>query len=125
MNRLTFAAAMTGFLAVALGAFGAHGFESRLSAEAQGWWETATFYGLTHAVAALALSLSASSVDRLYRRAGWAFVAGAAIFAGSLYAMSLGAPRWFGATTPLGGLLLLGGWTMTALAAFKQHERKT
>ncbi len=125
MNRLALAAALTGFLAVALGAFGAHGLEGRLSVEAQGWWETATFYALTHAVAALAISLRDSSRNGLYRHGGWAFVIGAVIFAGSLYSMALGAPHWFGAITPLGGLLLLGGWAMTALAALKRNERKT
>jgi len=120
MNRLALAAAITGFLAVALGAFGAHALDGRLSETAQGWWETATFYALTHAVAALTLALSA---DGRFSRGGWAFILGAVLFAGSLYAMALGAPRWFGAITPLGGLCLLGGWAMIALAALKRHER--
>ncbi len=119
MNRLALAASVTGFTAVALGAFGAHALDGRLSVEAQGWWETATFYGLVHAAVALALALSA---DGRFARAGWAFVAGAALFSGSLYAMALmslggGAPRILGAVTPLGGLFFLAGWALTAIAA--------
>ena len=106
-NRLALAAGIIGFLTVALGAFGAHGLEARLSTEAQGWWETATFYALSHAVAALALSLSER---RSFVRAGWTFIIGAALFGGSLYGLALGAPRWFGAITPLGGLAFLAGW---------------
>jgi uncharacterized membrane protein YgdD (TMEM256/DUF423 family) len=119
MNRLALAAALIGFLGVGFGAFGAHGLEGRLSVEALGWWETATFYALIHAVAALALAIrpATSSDYGGYRRAGWAFLAGAVLFAGSLYAMALGAPSWSGAITPLGGLCFLGGWTMVALAA--------
>lgn len=109
MRFLTLAAGLLGFSAVALGAFGAHGIEGRLSAEAQGWWETATFYGLAHAVAALAVALSGK--ERL-AAAGWTFVIGTVLFAGSLYAMALGAPRFLGAVTPLGGLAFLAGWAL-------------
>ena len=124
MNRLTRAAAITGFLTVAFGAFGAHGLEARLSAEAQGWWETATFYALTHAVAALALSLSGNGS---FARGGWAFIIGAVLFAGSLYGLALmslggGAPGWVGAITPVGGLAFLGGWALIALAARKRRD---
>ena len=117
MNRLAVAAGLTGFLAVALGAFGAHGLEGRLTAQAQGWWETATFYGLTHAVAALACALSERAG---FARAGWAFVLGAVVFSGSLYAMALGAPHAFGMATPLGGLCFLAGWTLAIVAGAKR-----
>ncbi|MEO0817206.1 MAG: DUF423 domain-containing protein [Pseudomonadota bacterium] len=114
---MTAIAALLGFLAVALGAFGAHGLEGRLSAEQQGWWETATLYALAHAVAALAVSLSGRG--GLTAWGGWAFILGALIFAGTLYAMALGAPRWFGAITPIGGVALLAGWAMVAIAAMR------
>ena len=122
MNRLAAAAAVLGFLAVALGAFGAHGLEGRLSAEAEGWWETATLYGLAHAVAALALS---GAARQGYARAGWAFVFGAVLFSGSLYAMALispsgGGPRLLGMATPLGGLGFLAGWLLAVAAALKR-----
>ena len=116
MNRLGVFAGLCGFVAVALGAFGAHGLEGRLSTEGLDWWGTATLYGLAHAVAALAVSMSEKSI---LRRAGWAFGIGAVIFSGSLYAMALGAPRWFGAITPIGGVSLLVGWALAAISSLR------
>jgi uncharacterized membrane protein YgdD (TMEM256/DUF423 family) len=118
MNRLVFAAALLGFLGVALGAFGAHALDAQLTEEARGWWDTATLYVLPHAAAAVAAGLS----GRGGRTAlgGWLFVTGALIFAGTLYAMALGAPRWFGAITPFGGLSLLAGWLTIALSALRK-----
>ncbi|WDI30038.1 DUF423 domain-containing protein [Hyphococcus flavus] len=117
MPRLIAAAGIVGFLAVALGAFGAHGLEGRLSAEAEQWWETATFYGLIHAVAALAIGLSA--ITRL-AFTGWAFIVGSLIFEGSLYAMALGGPTILGAITPVGGATFLAGWAMTVWYGVKR-----
>ncbi len=97
-------AALSGALAVMAGAFGAHGAHG----EAQEWLRTGGQYQLVHAVAALvALRLEA-------RGPGWLFVAGGAVFALTLYAMALGAPRWFGAITPIGGALMIGGWLWLA-----------
>ncbi|MEM9938232.1 MAG: DUF423 domain-containing protein [Pseudomonadota bacterium] len=111
---LTVLAAIAGFVAVALGAFGAHGLEGQLSSEQVSWWTTASFYLLTHAAAALAVGLS----DRtgLIRHGGYALVLGAFVFAATLYAMALGAPRWLGAVTPIGGLAMLFGWALIAWA---------
>ena len=117
---LTFFAALLGFAGVALGAFGAHGLDGRLTLEGTDWWQTATFYLLTHAVAALATGLSRKG--GLTSMGGWAFIIGAAIFAGTLYAMALGAPRWFGAITPIGGVTLLIGWAMIAIAALRNAK---
>lgn len=97
-------AALSGALAVAAGAFGAHG----ASGPAVEWLKTGGQYQLIHAVAALvALRLEA-------RGAGWLFVVGALVFAGSLYLMALGLPRWLGGVTPIGGVLLIGGWLWLA-----------
>lgn len=112
---LTFCAALLGFFGVAFGAFGAHGLEGRLTAEGTEWWNTATFYLLIHAVAALAAGLSRRG--GLTATGGWALLIGAVIFAGTLYAMALGAPRWFGAITPIGGVTLLIGWALVGIAA--------
>ncbi len=108
MNRLVYAGIL-GAIAIALGAFGAHGFKDRLALipEAAGWWQTATFYLLTHAVAIGGIAGRSVWTGRL-----WGI--GAAIFAGTLYAMALGAPRWFGAITPIGGSLLIAGWVVLA-----------
>lgn len=101
---LALLAALSGALAVAAGAFGAHG----VAGQPAEWLRTGGQYQLIHAVAALvALRLEA-------RGPAWLFVAGAAIFAVTLYAMALGAPRWFGAITPIGGALLIGGWLWLA-----------
>ena len=123
------AAGIAGFLCVALGAFGAHGLEGRLTDEAAHWWTTATFYGLTHSVAALAAALAARASPGL-RLAGWAFVIGALIFSGTLYAMALlsldgDAPRRLGAITPVGGVSLLIGWGLVVFQGFRQGFRKS
>ena len=114
MNRPV-TAGLLGAIAIALGAFGAHGLKERLALvpEALGWWETATFYLLTHAVAIGAIAGRSLWPARL-----WAV--GAAIFAATLYAMALGAPRWFGAITPIGGSSLIAGWAVLAWTARKE-----
>jgi uncharacterized membrane protein YgdD (TMEM256/DUF423 family) len=100
MNWLLMMAALSGALAVGAGAFGAHGADG----EAAEWLKTGAHYQLAHALAALlAMQLGAKGP-------GWMFVVGAAIFAGTLYLMALGLPRWLGAVTPIGGLLMIGGW---------------
>ena len=104
MNWLGLAAALSGGLAVAAGAFGAHALEGR----AAELLRTGGQYQLAHALAALlALQLG-------IRGPGWLFVAGATLFAGSLYLLALGGPRWLGPVTPVGGLLLIGGWLWLA-----------
>ncbi|MEQ9436979.1 DUF423 domain-containing protein [Hyphomonas sp.] len=116
MNRLALAAAITGFAGVALGAFGAHGLD--LGGQALEWWHTATLYALVHAAAALAIALSGG--NGLVRRGGWAFISGAAVFSGCLYAMAVGAPRWLGAVVPLGGVSFLAGWVLVAAGATRR-----
>ncbi len=100
MNWLVIAAALSGALAVGAGAFGAHG----ASGQAAEWLKTGGQYQLVHAVAALVAAQMGA------RGAGWCFVAGGALFAGTLYLMALGLPKWLGAITPLGGVLLIVGW---------------
>jgi uncharacterized membrane protein YgdD (TMEM256/DUF423 family) len=114
MNRLV-TAGLLGAIAIALGAFGAHGLKDRLALipEATGWWQTATFYLLTHAVA-----IGAIAGRSIWPASLWAI--GSVIFAGTLYAMALGAPRWFGAITPIGGSLLIAGWLLLAWSGRKE-----
>lgn len=102
-------AALSGAIAVAAGAFGAHGAEGK----AAEWLRTGGEYQLIHAVAALVAARMGAG------GAGWCFVAGGAVFAGSLYLMALGAPRWLGAVTPLGGTLLIVGWLWLAWVAVR------
>lgn len=112
-------AAMIGFAGVALGAFGAHGLEGRLTPEGEDWWSTATLYALTHAAAALAVALSGRG--GLLRLGGWLFLGGALVFCGTLYAMALGAPRFLGAVTPVGGVGFLSGWALCAIGALRDR----
>ncbi len=97
-------AAVSAALAVAAGAFGAHAAAGEQQAE---WLRTGGLYQLVHAVAALAIMGVARGPALL-------LLAGSAIFAVTLYAMALGAPRWLGAVTPIGGTLLIGGWLWAA-----------
>jgi uncharacterized membrane protein YgdD (TMEM256/DUF423 family) len=101
-------------LGVVLGAFGAHGLRETLDAEAMGWWQTAVQYQMWHALGLVALA--ALPLQRLGAPAALLAV-GTAIFSGSLYLMALGGWRWLGAVTPLGGLLMIGGWLMLAWRA--------
>ena len=97
---------LLGTLAISMGTLGVHGIGGQLAEKQQGWWETATLYLLAHAVVVTALGMA----DKQWHFPGWLFAPGAAIFAGTLYAMALGAPTWLGAVTPLGGTLMFFGW---------------
>ncbi|MEM6671649.1 MAG: DUF423 domain-containing protein [Planctomycetota bacterium] len=118
---------LAGFLGVALGAFGAHGLEGVLdgapdAAERLEWWETAARYQLVHAVALVAVT--AAFQDRAPGRVTVVgFTLGMVVFSGTLYAMALGGPRWLGAITPLGGILLMAGWLAAAVQALRSSPR--
>jgi uncharacterized membrane protein YgdD (TMEM256/DUF423 family) len=108
-------AALGGFVSVAAGAFAAHGMSDPRSQELL---RTGSLYGFVHVLAVFAAALL---VQMGATRAGIAppfFLAGAVIFSGSLYALAFGAPRWFGAITPIGGLAFLAGWLVLAWAAW-------
>jgi uncharacterized membrane protein YgdD (TMEM256/DUF423 family) len=112
--------ALSGGLAVAAGAFGAHGLRGRLSPDLMAVFETAARYQMYHALALIALAAVAGRlVGRGAEVAGWLFVAGTVIFSGSLYLLALGGPRWLGAVTPLGGLCFLVGWAALAWTAVR------
>jgi len=112
-----------GFLAVALGAFGAHGLKARLDglpdgAQRMGWWQTGAQYHLAHALAlALAAYLAARTGSAAATAAGFCFAGGVLLFSGSLYMMTLTGIRVLGAVTPLGGLFMLAGWVSVVVAA--------
>lgn len=99
-------AAFLGFTGIALGAFGAHGLKPLLEQNQTATiWETAVFYHLIHAVASLFTAKNRPAVSFL-----WAV--GILMFSGSLYTLAITNLRWLGAITPIGGLLLLGGWAL-------------
>jgi len=107
--------ALAGLLGVGFGAFGAHGLEGRATPEQVEWWATGAHYHLVHALALVLYGLVATRGGR--GLAGWSFVLGIVLFSGTLYAMALGAPRWLGAITPIGGVALMVGWLAFALQA--------
>jgi len=111
--------AVSGFLAVAFGAFGAHGLRNRLSPEMLGVFETAVRYQIYHALAVLIVALTIGHIGnaRLLVLSGWLFIAGIVLFSGSLYALVLSDIRILGAITPIGGVLFLLGWACLALFA--------
>ena len=118
-------AGANGFLAVTLGAFGAHGLKARLSGlsdglQRLGWWETAAHYHLMHALAlGLCAQLLARGLGTAVQAAGVCFTLGILLFSGSLYAMTLTGITKLGMITPLGGLLFLAGWTAIVVAALR------
>ena len=111
--------AVAAFLAVAFGAFGAHGLKGRLSPEMLVVFQTGVQYQMYHALALFIVALALARVDGwLVRTAGWLFSAGIVLFSGSLYVLALSGITIFGAITPLGGLAFLAGWACLIAAAF-------
>ncbi len=108
-------------VAVILGAFGAHGLKARATPEQLAWWHTGVNYHFWHALGLFGIGLLLLNQPALNasRSAGWLLQIGIVIFSGSLYAMTLGAPRWFGAITPIGGVAFIAGWAVLAWATFK------
>jgi uncharacterized membrane protein YgdD (TMEM256/DUF423 family) len=125
MERLALlGSGVLGFLAVALGAFGAHGLKARLSQLPDGalrleWWATGAHYHLVHALAlAVVAYLSTRTTSSAVSVAAIGFLVGIVLFSGSLYTMTLTGIRALGAVTPIGGLGFLVGWAAVAIAAW-------
>jgi len=111
-------AGITGFLAVALGAFGAHALHAKLEQMPNGLeiWRTATLYHLVHAVVLLVLAYAPNRQGAGWFRFG-SFVGGIVVFSGSLYLLAVTQIRWLGAITPVGGALFLIGWCCLVIGA--------
>ncbi|MFD1887903.1 DUF423 domain-containing protein [Paenibacillus wenxiniae] len=110
------------FLAVAIGAFGAHALKPRLTADMLKIYETGVQYHLVHGIGILAAGIVGNQLTNghtLASAAGWCLLGGIILFSGSLYALSLSGIRKLGAITPLGGLLFLAGWVLLAVAVFQ------
>ena len=106
------AAAANGLIAVAMGAFAAHGLKDRLSSDALGWIKTASDYEMWHGLALLAIALFGRDGAGALRAAAIAFLIGTILFSGSLYLLALAGWRGFALITPLGGTALLIGWAL-------------
>lgn len=107
-------AALSGMISIAAGAFAVHGISD---VHAKELIQTGAHYQFMHAMASLACATFMQVGARRARFAPALFLSGAVFFSGSLYALALGAPRWVGAITPIGGLLFLAGWVVLAWAA--------
>lgn len=107
-------------LATVLGAFGAHALQARLTPERLDVYETAVRYQFYHSLGLLAIGVVARmSPTPLLKWAALLIVFGIVLFSGSIYALSFGAPRALGPITPLGGLALIAGWVLFAVAAVR------
>ncbi len=110
---------VSGALAVVCGAFGAHALKERVTSADLEIWQTAVLYHLVHAPALVLYGLFSRTPRR--HIAGWCLLLGTVIFSGTLYAIVLGGPRWLGAITPIGGILLIAGWLAFAWEARAQR----
>lgn len=112
-------ASVTGFLAIGLGAFGAHALKVQLEAHhARDLWNTAVLYHLVHAPVLLWLARGTSVTASPFL----CFTGGILLFSGSLYALALTGIGMLGAITPIGGLLLMAGWVLIGVGAFRSES---
>lgn len=117
---------VAGALAVVLGAFGAHSIRHRLTPEMLDVFETAVRYQLLHALALLAAAWAAQRwPGRSSSAAGWLFLAGIALFSGSLYVISLTGVRALGLLTPFGGGAFIAAWLLLAITPWKRSRGPT
>jgi uncharacterized membrane protein YgdD (TMEM256/DUF423 family) len=114
-------AAINMAIAVALGAFGAHGLKNSVSIQQLEWWQTATLYWFVHGLGLLLVGILIR-LNYTTQTTAWLLQIGTLIFAGSLYAMTLGAPRWLGAITPIGGILMIVGWLWLAVTTSRLNH---
>jgi uncharacterized membrane protein YgdD (TMEM256/DUF423 family) len=112
--------ALSAFIAVAAGAFGAHALRARLAPDLLTAFETGARYQMYHALALFVVAWASNHWPGMpMRAAGWLFIGGTLLFSGSLYLLALTGARWLGAITPLGGLLFLAGWAALATGIAK------
>ncbi|MDH5737336.1 MAG: DUF423 domain-containing protein [Gammaproteobacteria bacterium] len=116
-----FIAAVSGFLCVVLGAFGAHYLKSRLAEAALHAWETAVLYQMFHTLALLLIGILMQRFPQepLYNASAMAMLAGMLLFSGSIYLLSLFGWKLLGPVTPLGGLAFMLGWGLLAAAVWR------
>ena len=109
-------------LAVATGAFGAHGLQKMVTPERLETWDKAVRYQMYHALALLILAWALMhwpEQAKLLATGGWLFLAGSVLFSGSLYILVVSGITWLGAITPLGGVAYIAGWLCLVIAAWR------
>ncbi|OIK12519.1 DUF423 domain-containing protein [Bacillus sp. MUM 13] len=112
--------AINAFVAVALGAFGAHGLEGKIPDKYLEVWKTGVTYEMFHALGLLALGIIAGKISSpLINWSGWLMFAGIILFSGSLYVLSVTQIKPLGAITPLGGVSFLAAWVLLITAVSK------
>jgi uncharacterized membrane protein YgdD (TMEM256/DUF423 family) len=112
--------AASAFIAVAAGAFGAHGLKEKLTPDLLAVFEVGVRYHMYHAFGLFVAAWTCSKWPGAFTTtSGWMFVAGTIVFSGSLYGLSLTGMRWLGAITPFGGLAFLAGWVALAWGVFR------
>jgi uncharacterized membrane protein YgdD (TMEM256/DUF423 family) len=120
MRHLVVFGAVLAAAAVAAGAFGAHALAARLTPDRLATWEIAARYHMYHALALVLVGVLGERMQGpLLAASGWLFLAGIVIFGGTVYALALGAPRWLGAVTPVGGVAFIAGWLLLAWAVWR------
>jgi uncharacterized membrane protein YgdD (TMEM256/DUF423 family) len=123
MKKWLFIAALTGATAVAFAAFGEHALAGRLEPRMLATFATAGRYQLYHALAIGLAALAARGAARPWADgAAWLFFIGTLLFSGSLYLLALTGIRTIGFITPLGGIALIAGWLLLAVAAWKWED---
>ncbi|GGB48179.1 DUF423 domain-containing protein [Shewanella inventionis] len=125
MNKgILLIAAISGFLAVSLGAFAAHGLKSIAPPELVSIFKLGVDYQFYHTFALIALAFSGQWISsKLLSWAAYSFIAGMVLFSGSLYLYAFTGAKWIGPITPLGGLCLLMGWLLFAIAIWQSKAR--
>ncbi|MCD7034738.1 DUF423 domain-containing protein [Metabacillus sp. GX 13764] len=121
MKTFIIAAAVNAFLAVALGAFGAHGLEGKIPEKYLKIWQTGVQYQMFHAAGLFVIALLLNKLPQagILNWSGWLMVAGIILFSGSLYILSLTQVGVLGAITPLGGVAFLAAWVLIIITAVK------
>lgn len=123
-GRWTAVAALNGFLAVALGAFAAHGLKKHVEPAQIAIFETGVRFQMYHAFALIAASwVSATKPSRAASAAAWFFLIGILLFSGSLYGLTFLPWKWLGPITPLGGTCFLIGWALLASASLRKPNQ--
>lgn len=116
-------AAISGFLCVALGAFGAHALKDTLASYGRDIYEKAVLYQMFHTVALLIVGmLQRQSATLALAPVGWLFCLGILLFSGSLYILAITGVKWLGAVTPFGGLAFLAGWLWLAYLLLRENK---